>query len=193
MNEETTDDMLATHILMLAISLLLGSLPAAAVAHPVSWHAAGHMTFTGGNPPTGGNLTASGTATHLGQGTAIGVLRFSPGPELHLILASGQQTFTVASGDELHGEFEDAVLGTTTGIATGVFLCLGGIGRFEEASGSDVSQAGDQCEMEGYPVPEEDLAHLSPARFEHVNPCGKYVFPIDQASQRHGLRPLRAA
>ena len=43
------------------------------------------------------------------------------------------------------------------------------------------------------PLPEEDLAHLAPARFEHVNPDGKYVFPIEQASQRHGLRPLRVA
>jgi TnpA family transposase len=51
----------------------------------------------------------------------------------------------------------------------------------------------DQLQTEGYPVVEEDLAHLSPARFEHVNPYGKYVFPIDQASQRPGLRPLRAA
>jgi hypothetical protein len=51
----------------------------------------------------------------------------------------------------------------------------------------------DQLRMEGMPVQEEDLAHLSPARFEHVNPYGKYVFPMDQASQRQGLRPLRAA
>jgi hypothetical protein len=40
---------------------------------------------------------------------------------------------------------------------------------------------------------EEALAHLSPARFEHVNPYGKSVFPINQALQRHELRPLHAA
>jgi TnpA family transposase len=50
----------------------------------------------------------------------------------------------------------------------------------------------DQLRTEGIPVQEEDLVHLSPARFEHVNPYGKYVFPIEQASQRQGLRPLRA-
>jgi hypothetical protein len=50
----------------------------------------------------------------------------------------------------------------------------------------------NQLRTEGTPVQEEDLVHLSPARFEHVNPCGKYVFPIEQASQRQGLRPLRA-
>jgi hypothetical protein len=47
--------------------------------------------------------------------------------------------------------------------------------------------------VEGLPVEEDDLAHLSPARFEHVNPYGKFLFPMEQAAQRHGLRPLRAA
>ncbi|HLB87879.1 MAG TPA: Tn3 family transposase [Terriglobales bacterium] len=51
----------------------------------------------------------------------------------------------------------------------------------------------DQLRTEGYPVQEDDLAHLSPARFEHVNPYGKYYFPIDEATKRQGLRPLRAA
>lgn len=51
----------------------------------------------------------------------------------------------------------------------------------------------DQLRMEGMAMQEENLAHLSPARFEHVNPYGKSVFPSDQASQRQGLRPLRAA
>jgi Tn3 transposase DDE domain-containing protein len=51
----------------------------------------------------------------------------------------------------------------------------------------------DQLCVQGYPVHEEDLAHLSPARFEYINPFGKYYFPIDQARHRQGLRPLRAA
>ena len=51
----------------------------------------------------------------------------------------------------------------------------------------------DQLRTEGYPMQEDDLAHLSPARFEHINPYGKYYFPIDAASERQGLRPLRAA
>ncbi len=32
----------------------------------------------------------------------------------------------------------------------------------------------DQFRSAGYPMQEDDLAHLSPARFEHVNPYGKY-------------------
>jgi Tn3 transposase DDE domain-containing protein len=51
----------------------------------------------------------------------------------------------------------------------------------------------DHLGTEGLPVKEDDLAHLSPARCEHVNPYGKYIFPLEQAAQRHGLRPLRAA
>ena len=51
----------------------------------------------------------------------------------------------------------------------------------------------DQLRGQGYPVQEEDLPHLSPARFEHINPYGKYYFPIDQVRSRHGLRSLRAA
>src|SRR5712691_2691343 len=30
----------------------------------------------------------------------------------------------------------------------------------------------EQLRTEGYPVREEDIAHLSPARFEHLNPYG---------------------
>jgi Tn3 transposase DDE domain len=51
----------------------------------------------------------------------------------------------------------------------------------------------DQLRTEGSPVQEDDLAHLSLARFEHLNPYGQYYFPIDEAALRQGLRPLRAA
>jgi TnpA family transposase len=49
----------------------------------------------------------------------------------------------------------------------------------------------DQLRSERYPVQEEDLVHLSPARFEHINPYGKYYFAID--AERQELRPLREA
>ena len=51
----------------------------------------------------------------------------------------------------------------------------------------------DSLRAEGRSVEEDDVAHLSPARFEHVNPYGKYVFPLEEAERRQGLRPLRAA
>ena len=44
---------------------------------------------------------------------------------------------------------------------------------------------------EGYPVRDEDLVHLSPARYEHINPYGKYRFEVDEELGRTELRPLR--
>jgi Tn3 transposase DDE domain len=51
----------------------------------------------------------------------------------------------------------------------------------------------DQLGAENGSVQEDDLAHLSPARFEHLDPYGKYYFPIDKTAERQGLRPVRAA
>src|SRR6267142_3833314 len=41
----------------------------------------------------------------------------------------------------------------------------------------------DQIRAEHGAVQEDDLAHLSPARFEHLNPYGKYYFPIDKTAE----------
>jgi TnpA family transposase len=49
----------------------------------------------------------------------------------------------------------------------------------------------DDLRQTGYPVNEEDVAHLSPARFEHINPYGKYRFNVAENQERKGLRPLR--
>lgn len=40
-------------------------------------------------------------------------------------------------------------------------------------------------------VRDEDLAQLSPARFQHINRYGKYRFDVEAAARRQGLRPLR--
>ena len=45
---------------------------------------------------------------------------------------------------------------------------------------------------EGYPVRDEDLVHLSPTRFAHIHRYGKYVFDVEAARRRAGLRPLRS-
>jgi len=49
----------------------------------------------------------------------------------------------------------------------------------------------EQLRKEGYQITEEDLKHLSPARYEHINPYGHYTFNVQQALERKGLRPLR--
>lgn len=46
-----------------------------------------------------------------------------------------------------------------------------------------------QLRQEVFPVPDEDLAHLSPARHEHINLYGKYSFILELEPDQ--LRPLR--
>jgi TnpA family transposase len=48
-----------------------------------------------------------------------------------------------------------------------------------------------QLKSEGYPLDETDLKRLSPARYEHINVFGKYVFPVKEELTRKQLRPLR--
>ena len=49
----------------------------------------------------------------------------------------------------------------------------------------------EQLKQEGYPVQEQDLAHVWPTRYRHINTYGKYHFNVEEEWKRHGLRPLR--
>ena len=49
----------------------------------------------------------------------------------------------------------------------------------------------ESLKSEGYPVANEDLRYLSPARYGHVNPYGRFIFEIEEESNRQQLRPLR--
>ena len=49
----------------------------------------------------------------------------------------------------------------------------------------------DQLRSEGYNVDDVDVVHLSPARYAHINPYGKYRFNVKGEFHRKGLRPLR--
>ncbi|MEK7400575.1 MAG: Tn3 family transposase, partial [Candidatus Poribacteria bacterium] len=49
----------------------------------------------------------------------------------------------------------------------------------------------EQLRKEGYTVDENDLTHVSPCRFDHVNKYGKYYFNVDNERNRELLRPLR--
>ena len=44
---------------------------------------------------------------------------------------------------------------------------------------------------EGMEVHDEDVVHISQARFEHINRYGKYRFDVEAGQRRKGLRPLR--
>ena len=49
----------------------------------------------------------------------------------------------------------------------------------------------EQLKAEGYPVMESDIKHLSPARHEHINPYGRYIFEVEKELSRKELRLLR--
>lgn len=53
-----------------------------------------------------------------------------------------------------------------------------------------IQAVADALRDEGQQVRDEDLVHLSPTRFEHVNRYGRYRFDVDGAPDT-GLRPLR--
>lgn len=48
-----------------------------------------------------------------------------------------------------------------------------------------------QLRGEGYEISSEDITHLSPTRYEHINPYGKYQFDVEAGLSRTQLRPLR--
>lgn len=50
----------------------------------------------------------------------------------------------------------------------------------------------DYLKQHGHEISDEDLTHLSPARFEHINIYGKYSFDISVGLNIGGLRPLAA-
>ena len=49
----------------------------------------------------------------------------------------------------------------------------------------------EQLRSEGRTVNDEDISRLSPARYEHINPYGKYRFEVEEGLSRTRLRPLR--
>jgi TnpA family transposase len=49
----------------------------------------------------------------------------------------------------------------------------------------------NQLKAENLPISETDIVHLSPARYEHINPYGKYRFDLAKNYYRRQLRPLR--
>ena len=54
-----------------------------------------------------------------------------------------------------------------------------------------MQEAIKQLKLEGREINEADFVHLSPARFEHINPYGRYEFDVDKTFSREELRPLR--
>jgi TnpA family transposase len=49
----------------------------------------------------------------------------------------------------------------------------------------------DQLRADGHDVRDEDIAHLSPLGFDHINMLGRYAFTLPETVARGELRPLR--
>jgi hypothetical protein len=49
----------------------------------------------------------------------------------------------------------------------------------------------EQLRAEGRTVDEADIARLSPARYEHINPYGKHRLEVEAGLSRTRLRQLR--
>ena len=49
----------------------------------------------------------------------------------------------------------------------------------------------NKLKFEGTEVNDADFVHLSPARFKHINPYGRYEFDVAKTFSREELRPLR--
>lgn len=49
----------------------------------------------------------------------------------------------------------------------------------------------NQLRAEGYEVKSEDVVHLSPLRFGHINMLGRYAFTLPEIIAHGELRPLR--
>lgn len=50
----------------------------------------------------------------------------------------------------------------------------------------------DALRAEGYPVADEDAAHLTPAQHDHINFYGTYSLDLETELRREGHRPLRS-
>lgn len=49
----------------------------------------------------------------------------------------------------------------------------------------------DRLRSKGERIAPEDLVHLSPARYDHINPYGRYQFRVDRWAGKKPLRPIK--
>jgi hypothetical protein len=48
----------------------------------------------------------------------------------------------------------------------------------------------DRLRAKGERIDPEDLAHLSPAQYDHINPHGRYQFRVDRWAGKKPLPPV---
>jgi hypothetical protein len=136
--EKTMKGSLRIKILVLTLSLLLGSLAVTATERAFSANGRGVATFVtdGAGNVIGADVTGSGTGTHLGAFTNAGRIFFAPDPnDPTRLLVTGAAAFTAANGDKLNIVVEDGEQDVATFIGRGKFRFTGGTGRFANATG----------------------------------------------------------
>ena len=129
---------LSMKFLVLALTLLVGSLAVSATERPFSLNGQGIAIpiLDGNGNVVGAAPTGSGNATHLGMFTNTGKVNFTPDTSNPNILhPDGGGVFTAANGDKLNFIIITGALYLTTGIGTGDFEFTGGTGRFANATG----------------------------------------------------------
>jgi hypothetical protein len=114
--------------------LSVNSLKAKVVTRPFKFKASGdwfiiESTECNGLIPY--TIKGNGNATHMGLMDVDGRICSYP-PDLHFLTVK----FTAANGDELNWESVEVFFNEDGLYAGGVFNCLGGTGRFENATGS---------------------------------------------------------
>jgi len=129
---------LSVKFLVLALTVLIGSLAVTATERPFSANGKGIATpiFDNNGNLVGVEPTGSGTATHLGLFTNTGKVTFTQDPSnSNILIPTGEGVFTAANGDKLNFIITGGALDKTTGIGTGDFEFTGGTGRFANATG----------------------------------------------------------
>lgn len=122
--------------LLVALFMLLGTIPVSAVERPFALNGTGVATLITDESgrPIGAIPTGSGTATHLGQWTVTGNVKYTPDSN-GVLHSSGDAILTAANGDKLQIQI-DGILDPVAGMDQGVFYFVGGTGRFTNVSGS---------------------------------------------------------
>ena len=129
---------LGIKILVLTLTLLVGSVGASATERPFSINGGGLAVpiLNESGQPIGIDVTGSGNGTHIGLFTTIGKVFFSPDPnDPTQIIPSGEATLTASNGDKLIFVVADGSQSLITGVGTGHFSFTGGTGRFANATG----------------------------------------------------------
>jgi hypothetical protein len=129
--------LLKVRSIMLAIALLLGTIPASAVERPFALNGTGVGQFTtnAAGLPASANVTGSGTATHLGLWTTSATVHYGVPDADGLLPSSGEATIIAANGDALKAVVQGR-LNLAAGTDSGTFTFVEGTGRFAGVSGS---------------------------------------------------------